>query len=163
MFAIPMRGARPRRGDLSWGPGRVAAMDPAGGSPVDARRARFEQGVVAVSILAGFVFRVPLVLPFVAAVLAAGVAFGSQANVLHRLFDAALAPRLGPPVHVDDPDETRFADLLAAALLGLASLLLLVDLGGIAWILALVQAVASALRATAGIHVGASLYARFRR
>ena len=139
-------------------------MDPAGdGGPIDARRVRFEQGIVAVAILAGFVFRVPVVLPFLGAVLAAGAILGPRANPLHRIYDTILAPRLGPALHVDDPGEARFADVLGVAVLAAASICLLVGLGGLAWILALVQAVASALRATAGIHVGSPLYRRIRR
>lgn len=139
-------------------------MDTAGdGAPIDSRRVRFEQGIVAVAILAGFVFRVPLVLPALGAVLAAGAILGPSANPFNRAYDTLLAPRLGPAVHVDDPGEARFADILGVGVLAGASVCLLVGLGGLAWILALVQAVASALRATAGIHVASPLYTRLRR
>ena len=131
--------------------------------PVDARGMRFEQGVVAVAILAGFVFRVPWVLPALAAILVTATFGGPRLNLLLRIYDALLARRMGTPVLLEDGDEARIADLIRVGMLVAATVALLVDLGGIAWIIALVQAFVSALRATAGIHLGAGVYDRFRR
>ncbi len=131
--------------------------------PLDARSVRFEQSVVAVAILGGFVFRVPIVLPALTLVLATSVIAGPRLNLFVRIFDALLALRMETTEHFDDPDDARISDLIGVALLGLASVAIVGGLGGLAWILALVQAVASALRATAGIHVGAGVHARLRR
>jgi len=131
--------------------------------PVDARGARFEHGVVAVAILAGFVFRAPLMLPVLASVLAVAAAAGPRLNLFLRIYDTLIASRLGDPAHFDGSDEARIADLIRLGMLVIASVALLVDLGGIAWIIALVQAFVSALRAAAGIHVGVGTYERFRR
>ncbi len=140
-------------------------MDPlrAPRQPVDSRGVRFEQGVVTVVILGGFVFRVPWVLPVLTAVLATAAVAGPRLNPFLRLFEGLLAPRLGAPWHFDDPDEARLADLIGVGRLTFATVAILVGLGGLAWIIALLQAVASALRATAGIHVGSAIYERLRR
>ena len=131
--------------------------------PVDARGMRFEHGVVAVAILAGFVFRIPWVLPALAAILVTAAFGGPRLNLLLRIYDALLARRMGAPVLLEDGDEARIADLIRVGMLVAATVALLVDLGGIAWIIALVQAFVSALRAAAGIHLGVGVYDRFRR
>lgn len=139
-------------------------MDPLNPSRrvTDARGARFEQGVIAIAILAGFVFRVPLILPVLAAILLAAAA-GPRLNLFLRFFDTLLAPRMGAPVSFDDGDEARIADLIRVGMLIVASLALLIGLGGLAWIIALAQAFASALRAATGIHIGVGFYDRLRR
>ncbi|MCZ7531636.1 MAG: DUF4395 family protein [Acidimicrobiia bacterium] len=124
---------------------------------------RFEQSVVAVAILGGFVFRVPVVLPALTVILVTSVIAGPRLNLFVRIYDAVIALRMGTSEHFDDPDEARLSDLVGVGVLGLATVAIFVGLGGLAWILALVQAIASALRATAGIHVGATVHERLRR
>lgn len=131
--------------------------------PLDSRSVRFEQSVVAVAILGGFVFRVPVVLPALTVILVTSVIAGPRLNLFVRIYDAVIALRMGTSEHFDDPDEARLSDLVGVGVLGLATVAIFVGLGGLAWILALVQAIASALRATAGIHVGATVHERLRR
>lgn len=131
------------------------------GPRVDARRVRFEEGVVAVVLLAGFVFHLWWVMPLLAAVLGATAAIGARANVLALAFDAAIAPRLRPPVRFTDPDSARLGRLLSVAALCLATLLTLIGLGGLAWLVTFVVAVSAALAATTGISVADSLRNRY--
>src|SRR4051794_35165182 len=65
---------------------RIAAVVPEP-DPVHARALRFEQSVVTVALLAGFVFGVPWTIPSVAVVLAAATV-DPRANVLRRAYDA---------------------------------------------------------------------------
>ena len=93
-------------------------------SPIDPRGPRFNQSVLAISLLVGFVFQWPIVAPIFAVVLLLGAAFGAAGgamfaqavapvqrilylgvvNVLHTLFDvdALKALRLGGRDRVRD-------------------------------------------------------------
>jgi hypothetical protein len=131
--------------------------------PVDARADRFVQGAIAVVTLAAFVFRALWVIPVLAVVLAIGAAVGPDGNPLHRLFVGLVAPRL-PPARATVPAATvRTQDVLAVALLVLATLLVLLSLGGIAWIVALGEAGVAAVAATTGVHLGVTLRDRLDR
>ena len=129
---------------------------------VDARADRFVQGAIAVVTLGAFVFRAGWVVPVLAVVLGLG-AIGPAGNPLHRLFAGLAAPRL-PAAHATVPASTvRTQDVLGAALLALATLLLVISLGGIAWIVALAEAGVAAVAATTGVHLGVMLRDRLRR
>lgn len=136
-------------------------------SPVDAREVRFEQGVIAVALLAGFVFRVGWVLPGAALLVALGLAPGLPFRPLRWVYDRLVAPRVRVPdvidlTTADDPPADRRDDLAALAVLTVASLVLAVGLNLVAWVIGLLQAAAAAVRATTGIPVVASLTQRFR-
>jgi len=130
--------------------------------PPDARGARFENGIVALAILGGFVFRVSGVLPALTAILAISAVAGPRLSLFLRIYKTLLAPRMGAPMQIDDGDEARIADLMRVGMLALATVALLIGLGGVAWIIALVQAFASALRA-AGFHVATGVVERLQR
>ena len=129
---------------------------------VDARADRFVQGAIAVVTLGAFVFRAGWVVPVLAVVLGLG-AIGPAGNPLHRLFAGLATPRL-PAAHATVPASTvRTQDVLGAALLAFATLLLVISLGGIAWIVALAEAGVAAVAATTGVHLGVMLRDRLRR
>jgi uncharacterized protein YggT (Ycf19 family) len=131
--------------------------------PVDARADRVVQGAIAVVTLAAFVFRAVWVVPVLAVVLGVGAAIGPSGNPFHRLFAGAVAPRLSP-VRTTVPAATVQAqDGLAVALLALATLFLLIQLGGIAWIVALAEAGVAAVAATTRVHLGVTALERLRR
>lgn len=129
---------------------------------LDPRYVRFQQGVVAVVLLAGYVFRTDWVIPLTAAALGIGIVRPS-ANVLAHVWDTLVAGRLDPPRTLASPDEVRFATLFVVALLAIATALLAVGLGGLAWLLAVVLAGSEAVGAVAAIPVGRALYELLRR
>lgn len=131
--------------------------------PIDARGPRFNQGVLAVALLAGFVFRWDVVIPVFAVVLFLGAAFGSSFNPFLALFRYVIAPRLDPPTEMEDPRPPRFSAALGVAFLAVATAALGIGLGAVAWVFALVVAVAAALAATTGICVGCEIYGRLQQ
>ncbi|HEY3239079.1 MAG TPA: DUF4395 family protein, partial [Acidimicrobiia bacterium] len=92
---------------------------------VDARSFRFDQTVMAVAVLWGFVFDAPWVIPIFAALEAATAVQGDQAP-LPRLWRAVLAPQLRRPSATEDSGPWRTAAFLTTALLGAGTLVLLV-------------------------------------
>ena len=131
--------------------------------PVDARGDRVVQGAIAVVTLGAFVFRAVWVIPVLAVVVGVGAAVGPAGNPLHRCFATLVAPRL-PAAHSTVPSPTVQAqDALGVGLLGFATLVLLIGLGGIAWILALAEAGVAAVAATTGLHLGVTVRDRLKR
>jgi len=130
---------------------------------VDARIDRLVQSTVGVILLAAFVFRFPLVLPALAVLLGAGGLAGPPANVFHWAYVRAVAGRL-PPGDATVPAETVQAqDLLAAAILLVASGAYAIGLGPVAWLLALVEAGIAIVAATTGLHLGEYIRSQLHR
>ena len=134
-------------------------VTPPSGS-IDSRSDRFAQGAVGILLLAGFVFRLPWLVPIVAILLAAGAALGPQANLLQIAFTRLVVPRLPPGDTWVEARTARDQDTLLAALCVLASLAFLVFTPA-GWLVAIVAAVAAIVAATAGIHVADHFRARF--
>jgi len=57
----------------------------------------------------------------------------------------------------------RIQDLLAFGLLALATLCLVIGLGGVAWFFTLAEGLVAAVAATTGVHLGVSIRDRLRR
>jgi hypothetical protein len=118
--------------------------------PTDARALRFEQAVVTVALLAGFVFGVPLVIPVVALLLGAAVVAGARANAFFQVYDALFgrqgSVRIGETIAL-----ARRTRIVEAGLLLVATVFVLVDLAGLAWVFALPVAAITGLGATTGI------------
>ena len=134
-----------------------------GSEPVDARADRTVQGVVAVATLSAFVFRQPWVIPVLAVFVGAGALLGPVGNPIYRIFTGLVAPRLSPPTNLEPAATLRAQDALGAALLGAATLCLLIGLGGLAWIITLAEAGVAAVAATTGVHLGIAVRDRLRR
>ena len=130
---------------------------------VDARADRSAQGVVAIVLLAAFVFRQIWVIPVLGVLVGAGAAFGPEGNPFHRAFGAYVAPRLSAATHHEDAAVVRAQDVLATALLGLATVTLLIGLGLVAWVVALAEAGVAVTAATTGVHLAVMLRDRFHR
>ncbi len=126
--------------------------------PIDPRGPRFNQAVLTVALLVGFLFDVRPVVPFFAVVLFLGAAFGPRFGLFLRLYATAIKPRLGPPAFLEDPRPPRFAATVGVVFLGSASLAFAAGLPGLAWGLALVVAVLAGLAATTGLCVGCELW-----
>jgi hypothetical protein len=131
--------------------------------PVDARADRAAQGAVAVILLSAFVFRQTWVLPVLGVLVGAGAAFGPAGNPFHRVFVGFVSPRLSKPQVFEDASTVRVQDVLAVALLGVATLALLISLNVVSWVIALAEAGVAATAATTGVHVGIAVRDRIRR
>jgi hypothetical protein len=130
---------------------------------VDVRADRTVQGAVTVIALGAFVFHLPLVIPALAVVLGAGAWLGPNGNLLHRVFGSLVGPRLSPVTAVVPAATVRAQDLLGAALLGVATLCILIGLGGLGSILTLAEAGAAVVAATTGVHLGETVTERIHR
>lgn len=128
--------------------------------PVDARSDRLAQSLVGVFLLAGFVFRIPWVLPVMAAVLGIGAVLGPGRNPIHWAFGRYAAPRLEPMIVTVDAEAIRASDIAGASLLALGSLLWLAGIGTLGWLLALLVAVAAIVAATTRIHLAERILRR---
>ena len=140
---------------------RAHVVDPAPGATVDARADRIVEGVVGIVLLAGFVFRLPWLVPVLTVILAVGAAAGPRANLFHLGFSRLLAPRL-PHVEASVPAATiRAQDALLAGLGAVASLAFLVDIYVLGWPFVIAAALVAILASTTTIHVGERLFGRY--
>ncbi len=129
---------------------------------IDSRADRTAQGLVAVVLLAAFVFRQIWIVPVLAVLVGAGAAFGPGGNPFLRLFEGFISPRISKPTTFEQPATVRSQDILAVALLGLASVAVLISLNVVAWIVALAEAGIAVIAATTGVHVGVVVRDRIR-
>jgi hypothetical protein len=126
--------------------------------PIDPRGPRFNQAVLAVSLLVGFVLDWRWVVPVFAGVLALGAAFGPRWGPFLRLYAVAIRPRLGPPSELEDPRPPRFAAALGVLFLVAGDVAFLAGAPGIGWTLALLVAGLAGLAAVTGICIGCEVY-----
>jgi len=126
--------------------------------PIDPRGPRVNQGVLAVGLLLGFLLDVPAAIPAFAVVLGLGAAFGPRRNPVIRVWSDLVRPRLGPPTELEDPRPPRFAATIGAAVLGIATVFLVLGRPGVAWALALVVVALAGLAAISGICVGCQIW-----
>jgi hypothetical protein len=114
--------------------------------------------VLALSLLAGFVFQVWLVAPIFAVVLFLGAAFGPRYGPFLRLYAEVVKPRLGPPAELEDPRPPRFAATVGVVFLTLATVAFVAGATTLGWVLSLIVAALAALAAVTGICVGCEMY-----
>lgn len=139
-------------------------MDPGRADrPVDERVVRVAQGVVAVVLLAAFVFALAWVVPLVAAVTAVGAVRGPDANVVHLLAGRIARRRAAPAGALVPAEGSHALDLVAAAALGVASVFLVVGLEPLAWVCTLAEAAVAAVAASTGYNAAATLLDRLQR
>jgi 4-hydroxybenzoate polyprenyltransferase len=127
-------------------------------APIDPRGPRFNQAVLAIALLGGFLVDWRPVVPLFALVLLAGAAFGPRYGPFLALYARAIRPRLRPPRELEDPRPPRFAAALGVAFLAAATLAFASGHPGLGWALALVVAALAALAASTGICVGCEMY-----
>ena len=114
---------------------------------VDARAGRFEQGVVVVILLFGFVFSQPWSIPVAMVVAGLAAALGDRSPI-SRLWQRIVAPRLRAHQPMEPVGAARAQAVLITTTLVLATLVLLAGSVGLASVLAAVAAVVAALGAT---------------
>ena len=126
--------------------------------PIDPRGPRFNQGVLTIALVTGFLADARAVVPLLAAVLFLGAAFGPRYGPFLRLYAEVIRPRLRPPAELEDPRPPRFAAAVGVLFLGAATLAFVVGRPGLGWALALVVAALAGLAAGSGICVGCEIY-----
>jgi hypothetical protein len=127
-------------------------------APIDPRGPRFNQAVLAVALLGGFLADWRAVVPIFAVVLLVGAALGPRYGPFLALYARLIRPRLPAPSELEDPRPPRFAAAVGVAFLAAGSLAFAAGHPGIGWALALIVAALAALAATTGICVGCELY-----
>lgn len=126
--------------------------------PIDPRGPRFNQAVLTLALLVGFLADLELVVPVFAGVLFLGAAFGPRYGPFLRLYADVIRPRLAPPAELEDPRPPRFAAAIGVAFLVAASIAFVAGAPGVGWSLALVVAALAGLAAVTGICVGCEVY-----
>jgi len=134
-----------------------------GSESVDARADRAIQGAITVITLGAFVFHQPWMIPVLAVFVGAGALMGPEGNPLHRVFSGLVAPRLSPATGVEPAATVRAQDTLAVVLLGVATLCIVIGLGGVAWIVTLLEGGVAVVAATTGVHLGVVVRDRLHR
>jgi hypothetical protein len=130
---------------------------------LDPRPARFEQAAVAVVLLAGFVFQFELLIPAVTALLALSGAVGPRLAPLPRLYTAATRNVLEPPDSHADAQTLRLTVVVQTGVLLVASALVFLGIGGLAWFVALLVVAAATFDAVTGTWIEARLYWQLAR
>jgi cytosine/uracil/thiamine/allantoin permease len=127
-------------------------------APIDPRGPRFNQAVLAVALLTGFLVDWRPVVPLFALVLLVGAALGPRYGPFLALYAKVVRPRLGPPAELEDPRPPRFSAALGVVVLAAATVAFLAGSAVVGWGLALVVAALAALSATTGVCVGCEIY-----
>lgn len=131
--------------------------------PIDPRGPRFNQAVLTVALLVGFLLDARAVVPVFAAVLFLGAAFGPRYGPFLRLYAEVIKPRLAPPQDLEDPRPPRFAAAVGVVFLAAATTAFAAGAPGVAWALALVVAALAGLAAVTGLCVGCEIYVLLAR
>jgi len=126
--------------------------------PIDPRGPRFNQSMLTIGLVVGFVFQWWYVVPILAVVLFLGAAFGPRYGPFLWVYAHVIRPRLAAPAELEDPRPPRFAATVGVIFLTAATLAFLAGATTLGWALALVVAVLAALAAVSGICVGCEIY-----
>ena len=126
--------------------------------PIDPRGPRFNQAILTVALLGGFLAAAWPVVPVFAVVLFLGAAFGPRYGPFLRLFADVVRPRLRPPEELEDPRPPRFAAAVGVVFLTAATVAFAAGADAVGWGLALVVAALAGLSAVTGICVGCEIY-----
>ena len=140
--------------------GSAAATTP---KPIDPRGPRFNQAVLTVGLLGGFLAEARWVAPLFAAVLFLGAAFGPKYGPFLRLYAEVIKPRLSPPSELEDPRPPRFAAAVGVLFLVGATISFAAGAVGLGEVLMLIVAALAGLAAVTGICVGCEMYLLFAR
>ena len=129
---------------------------------VDARAGRFEQAIVVVILLAGFVFQQAWSIPVATLFAGIGAVMGAR-SPLARFWNAVIAPRRPSRSPFEAAVIGARQTLLLFLGLTMATLLFLADAIALASIVAAVVAVVGALGATGVVNVSAEIQRRATR
>lgn len=130
---------------------------------IDGREVRGAQALVAVLILTGFVFGLPVLVAVAGILCAIGAFVGPHANPMHAIYRAAMAPHLDDPRVYEAPTAVKALDLLGAALCAVAILAFILGIGLIGWLVALIEAAIAVVCASTGFNAAVMVRDRLRR
>jgi hypothetical protein len=126
--------------------------------PIDPRGPRFNQAVLSLLLLIGFLLDIRLVAPVLAVVLFLGAAFGPRYGLFLRLYADVIKPRLKPPSELEDPRPPRFAAAVGVTFLVGATIAFLAGSAVVGWTLALIVAALAGVAAVSGFCLGCEVY-----
>ena len=131
-------------------------------STVDVNVPRFNQAVVALLTALGFVFGQPWLIVGTFAILAVSWMAGPTVAPPTQLYIRIVRPRVQPdgPYEFEPAAPPRFAQLIGAVILGVASFALVAGWETLGWALTLVVTALATLAAATRICVGCILYER---
>ena len=131
---------------------------------VDRSALRANQVFIILFTIAGFVFDLPLLVMFVAAVMVAGT-LSPSAALFQQVYRQVLRPAglLKPDIHPEDPAPHRFAQGIGAAFLLVATLAFVTGASGLGWVLAGIVAVLAAVNLFFGFCAGCFVYFQLAR
>lgn len=131
-------------------------------STVDVNVPRFNQAVVALLTALGFVFQLPWLVVTTFAILAISWSAGPSMAPLTQLYVRIVRPRVQPdgPTEFEPAGPPRFAQLVGAVFLGLASFSLVAGWETVGWALNLIVTALAALAAATRLCVGCMIYER---
>ncbi len=131
---------------------------------VDRSALRANQFFIILFTIAGFVFDLPLLVMFVAAVMVAGT-LSPSAALFQQVYRQVLRPAglLKPDIHPEDPAPHRFAQGVGAAFLLVATLAFVTGASGLGWVLAGIVAVLAAVNLFFGFCAGCFVYFQLTR
>ena len=125
---------------------------------------RFDQGLLALVLVSGFVFETPLVIPLVAVVLGIS-AVRPDISPVPRLISALVEQRFGSDAAASMraegyPPPWRAAAALLSGILAVGTLVLIIGDRAPAWAFGLAAAALGALASVGGMCIGCQLYTR---
>ena len=126
--------------------------------PIDPRGPRFNQAMVSLVLVGGFLLGWRPVAAVIGLVLLAGAAFGPRYGPFLRLYADLIRPRLAPPDELEDPRPPRFAAAVGVAFLAAATAAFAAGHDAVDWVLALVVAALAGLAAATGVCLGCEVY-----
>jgi peptidoglycan/LPS O-acetylase OafA/YrhL len=125
---------------------------------------RFDQGLLALVLVTGFVFSAPLVIPLVAVVSGISAArpdISPVPRLISLLVEQRFGTDAGESLRAEGyPPPWRAAAALLSAILAVGTLVLAVGDRGPAWAFGLAAAALAALASVGGVCVGCQLHAR---
>ena len=134
---------------------------------VDPRQPRLGQGITGATLLVGFLFDQPVVLPVLAVILAAASLGAPVLNPYAQLFRGIRAAGwIGPPRELEEAGPPRFSNTLGFAFMTAASLAYYLPdepMRAVAWGVGLLVSALALLAATTGLCIGCELYVFVRR
>jgi Domain of unknown function (DUF4395) len=126
---------------------------------MDIREHRFGSTLSAVLLVLGFVANVALIVPAVGLLLGAGGFYGTRWSMLGWPWPAVRRLlRRAPPRELESELPARFAQVLAAMVLGIATILFVVGLPLVGWLVAGALAALQVWLAVTGFCIGCRLY-----
>ena len=130
---------------------------------VDHSSLKFNQGLIVLFLVLGFIFNAPYVAAFVAIVMISGTIFGRPG--FFPVYKWVLLPTglVKPEILTDNPEPHRFAQGFGAAVLVAASILLFLSYPTAGWILVWLVIALAVLNVVVGFCVGCAFYYWFNK